>query len=289
MHEQFRCPHSSPIPRGVHHLALCTDDMKATIDFYIDVLGMPLVHAMKVPPGLGTGSGNRGNPPYERVRHYFFDMGNDSLLAFFGSRKARNPPATAMRSVPCSIALSSSRPSASARSRRGWHRAVSTILGRSHSSRDCSASIFMTLTVSASNLLASQTTARRPRWSRASCRPGRRRARHSPPCPASRLSGSKSASPPCQTDRADPHAAPISHVSERSAPSHKMLLLEIEGAVVMSAIELYNAPQSTCSQKVRLTRAEKGSVIQGASRLELFAGDHRILQAQSKRGRADID
>jgi len=27
--------------------------MKATIDFYVDVLGMPLVHAMKVPPGLG--------------------------------------------------------------------------------------------------------------------------------------------------------------------------------------------------------------------------------------------
>lgn len=91
MHEQFRCPHQSPIPRGVHHLALCTDDMKATIDFYVDVLGMPLVHVMKVPPGLGTGSGNRGNPPYERVRHYFFDMGNDSLLAFFEIPKGKEP------------------------------------------------------------------------------------------------------------------------------------------------------------------------------------------------------
>ena len=40
---------------GVHHLALNTDDMKMTVDFYCDVLGMPLVHAMKVPPGLGTG------------------------------------------------------------------------------------------------------------------------------------------------------------------------------------------------------------------------------------------
>jgi hypothetical protein len=38
----------SPTPRGVHHLALCTDDMKTTIDFYVDVLGMPLIHAMKV-------------------------------------------------------------------------------------------------------------------------------------------------------------------------------------------------------------------------------------------------
>jgi hypothetical protein len=46
---------------------------------------------MKVPPGLGTGPGNRGNPPYERVRHYFFDMGNDSLLAFFEIPKGREP------------------------------------------------------------------------------------------------------------------------------------------------------------------------------------------------------
>ncbi len=80
-----------PMPRGVHHLALCTDDMKATVDFYVDVLGMPLVHAMKVPPGLGTGPKNRGNPPYEEVRHYFFDMGNDSLLAFFEIPKGREP------------------------------------------------------------------------------------------------------------------------------------------------------------------------------------------------------
>ena len=91
MQEQSRHPLQSPTPRGVHHLALCTDDMKATIDFYVDVLGMSLVHAMKVPPGLGTGPGNRGNPPYERVRHYFFDMGNDSLLAFFEIPKGKEP------------------------------------------------------------------------------------------------------------------------------------------------------------------------------------------------------
>jgi catechol 2,3-dioxygenase-like lactoylglutathione lyase family enzyme len=69
--------------RGIHHLALNTEDMRMTVDFYTRVVGMPLVHAMKVPPGLGTGPGNRGNPPYEHIRHYFFDMGNDSLLAFF--------------------------------------------------------------------------------------------------------------------------------------------------------------------------------------------------------------
>jgi catechol 2,3-dioxygenase-like lactoylglutathione lyase family enzyme len=69
--------------RGIHHLALNTDDMKMTLDFYVGVLGMKLVHAMKVPPGIGTGPDNRGNPPFEEIRHYFFDMGNDSLLAFF--------------------------------------------------------------------------------------------------------------------------------------------------------------------------------------------------------------
>ena len=76
---------------GVHHLALNTDDMKMTIDFYVGVLGMRLVHAMRVPPGLGTGPGNRGNPPFEEIRHYFFDMGRDALLAFFEIPKGAKP------------------------------------------------------------------------------------------------------------------------------------------------------------------------------------------------------
>ena len=91
MSAKLRRPLVEPTLRGVHHLALCTEDMKATIDFYVDVLGMPLIHAMKVPAGLGTGPGNRGNPPYERIRHYFFDMGNDSLLAFFEIPKGKEP------------------------------------------------------------------------------------------------------------------------------------------------------------------------------------------------------
>ena len=70
-------PSSVPF-KGVHHLALNTDEIKTTIDFYTGVVGMRLVHAMRVPPGI-----SRGNPPFERIRHYFFDMGNDSLLAFF--------------------------------------------------------------------------------------------------------------------------------------------------------------------------------------------------------------
>lgn len=73
----------APASRGVHHLALNTEDMKLTIDFWTRVLGMPLIHALRVPPGVGTGAGNRGNPPYENLRHYFFDAGGDNLVAFF--------------------------------------------------------------------------------------------------------------------------------------------------------------------------------------------------------------
>ena len=78
---------------GVHHLALNTDDMKMTLDFYTRVLAMPLVHALKVPPGIGTGPGNRGNPPFENLRHYFLDAGGDSLLAFFEIPKRKTPQA----------------------------------------------------------------------------------------------------------------------------------------------------------------------------------------------------
>lgn len=86
-------PRASLLTRGVHHLALCTDDIKMTAEFYARVLGMPLIHAMRVPPGLGTGKGNRGNPPYEEIRHYFFDMGNDSTIAFFEIPKGKEPAA----------------------------------------------------------------------------------------------------------------------------------------------------------------------------------------------------
>ena len=84
---------SLPLSRGVHHLALNTDDMKMTLDFYVGILGMPLVHALRVPPGLGTGPGNRGNPPFENLRHYFLDAGGDSLLAFFEMPKGAKPKA----------------------------------------------------------------------------------------------------------------------------------------------------------------------------------------------------
>lgn len=60
--------------------------MKMTIDFYTRILGMPLVHAFKVPPGT-----SRGNPPFERIRHYFFDAGGDTLLGFFELPKGAKP------------------------------------------------------------------------------------------------------------------------------------------------------------------------------------------------------
>ena len=72
-------PELRPGPtRGIDHLALVTDDLPATMDFYTRVLGMQLVHVRRVPFER-----DRGQPPYDNLRHYFFSMGNDSLLAFF--------------------------------------------------------------------------------------------------------------------------------------------------------------------------------------------------------------
>ena len=47
-----RSQNAASFARGVHHLALCTDDIKKTTEFYTRVLGMPLIHCLKVPPGL---------------------------------------------------------------------------------------------------------------------------------------------------------------------------------------------------------------------------------------------
>jgi len=53
--------------RGVHHLALVTTDMDATVRFYHGVLGARLVQT------LGTSS----------FRHYFFELAPGNTLAFF--------------------------------------------------------------------------------------------------------------------------------------------------------------------------------------------------------------
>ena len=55
--------------RGVNHLALVCKDMARTVDFYSNVLGMPLTKTIDLPNGMG--------------QHFFFDMGNGDSLAFF--------------------------------------------------------------------------------------------------------------------------------------------------------------------------------------------------------------
>lgn len=64
--------------RGIDHLAIVTDDMPAAMDFYTRVMGFALVHVRRVPY-----EEDRWQPPYDKLRHYFFDMGNDSLFAVF--------------------------------------------------------------------------------------------------------------------------------------------------------------------------------------------------------------
>lgn len=65
-------------PRGIDHLAIVADDMPTAMDFYTRVMGFQLVHVRRVPFER-----DRGQPPYDNLRHYFFDMGNDSLFAVF--------------------------------------------------------------------------------------------------------------------------------------------------------------------------------------------------------------
>ncbi|HLM16787.1 MAG TPA: VOC family protein [Acidimicrobiia bacterium] len=56
--------------RGVHHLALLSSDVAATIRFYQDVLEFPLTELFE-------------NRDYQGSTHFFFDIGHGNLLAFF--------------------------------------------------------------------------------------------------------------------------------------------------------------------------------------------------------------
>jgi catechol 2,3-dioxygenase-like lactoylglutathione lyase family enzyme len=56
--------------RGLHHTALISSDVEATIRFYQDVLGFPLTELIE-------------NRDYPGSSHFFFDIGNGNLLAFF--------------------------------------------------------------------------------------------------------------------------------------------------------------------------------------------------------------
>ena len=54
---------------GLNHLALVCSDMERTVDFYTNVLGMPLIKTIELPTGMG--------------QHFFFDIGNGDCIAFF--------------------------------------------------------------------------------------------------------------------------------------------------------------------------------------------------------------
>jgi catechol 2,3-dioxygenase-like lactoylglutathione lyase family enzyme len=55
--------------QGVSHLALVCSDMARTVDFYTNVLGLPLIKTVELPAGMG--------------QHFFFDLGSGDTLAFF--------------------------------------------------------------------------------------------------------------------------------------------------------------------------------------------------------------
>lgn len=84
--------------RGIDHIALGTDDMAASLRFYVGVLGFSLVNAMRTPPAADetgdlvevadrtTRSDFRrppGAPPFTGIRHYNIGIGNDTLLGLF--------------------------------------------------------------------------------------------------------------------------------------------------------------------------------------------------------------
>ncbi len=71
--EQHLQPRSSRRPstaRGLHHVALVASDVQQTIDFYAGLLEFPLTEIIE-------------NRDYAGSTHFFFDVGNGNLLAFF--------------------------------------------------------------------------------------------------------------------------------------------------------------------------------------------------------------
>jgi catechol 2,3-dioxygenase-like lactoylglutathione lyase family enzyme len=56
--------------RGLHHTALISSGVERTVRFYQDVLGFPLTELIE-------------NRDYPGSSHFFFDIGNGNLLAFF--------------------------------------------------------------------------------------------------------------------------------------------------------------------------------------------------------------
>jgi catechol 2,3-dioxygenase-like lactoylglutathione lyase family enzyme len=61
---------STSTARGLHHTALLSSDVERTVKFYQGVLGFPLTEIVE-------------NRDYKGSNHFFFDIGNGNLLAFF--------------------------------------------------------------------------------------------------------------------------------------------------------------------------------------------------------------
>jgi catechol 2,3-dioxygenase-like lactoylglutathione lyase family enzyme len=75
--DRIRTAHLRPIgerpsstARGLHHTALISSDVERTVHFYQDLLGFPLTELID-------------NRDYPGSSHFFFDIGNRNLLAFF--------------------------------------------------------------------------------------------------------------------------------------------------------------------------------------------------------------
>jgi len=70
---------AKPLPAlalsGVHHTARPTWKLRETVEFYRDLLGLPLVHAISA-----KGWGPQGHPDF---LHFFFSSGQGSTIAFF--------------------------------------------------------------------------------------------------------------------------------------------------------------------------------------------------------------
>jgi catechol 2,3-dioxygenase-like lactoylglutathione lyase family enzyme len=64
--------HSRPASsaRGLHHFAVIARDVEETVRFYQELLEFPLTELFE-------------NRDYQGSNHFFFDIGNDNLLAFF--------------------------------------------------------------------------------------------------------------------------------------------------------------------------------------------------------------
>jgi catechol 2,3-dioxygenase-like lactoylglutathione lyase family enzyme len=60
----------SSAARGLHHFAVICSDVEQTVRFYQELLEFPLTEIFE-------------NRDYKGSNHFFFDIGNDNLLAFF--------------------------------------------------------------------------------------------------------------------------------------------------------------------------------------------------------------